>query len=529
MMRYPVFLLLLLSSLAAQTPRKAPAATFQISGTVVNATSGQPLSRTRVGLTPVSGGHSPAPIITGSDGRFAFSNLAAGKYALSALRPGFPPQSFNQHEFFSTAIAVGPDLKSTGLTFRLQPEAVISGTVRDEADEPIRDATVMLFHRAFENGRLTVHRIKNEQTDDQGGYRFGQLPAGSMLIAVQARPWYAQTSQMWNNGQPVSPNADLDVAYPLTFYPGVTDSDSAAPVEVHPGDQLSADFVLRALPSARLNIQKTDADPRRPFSASLMQRLFDSTEYIPTQNIWRDNMFSISGFAPGNYIVQLNTNLGEQRNLEVSISGESTIDADTFPAKPTSKVSGILRVAGYSGPLNKAVLQIEQENPRQAQQSVVSADGTFDMNPVPAGTYEFRLFNLPDTFLQTVNGPGAQGRFIRLTGTDVSVQVLAVKGAGNVTGTVLNGDTPLAGAMVMLVPEHISEDLSLLRRDQSDSDGTFTLSDVAPGSYTLLAIIDGWDLNWSNPQILAPYLQNGQSVTITRGLKLNFKIQAQKK
>lgn len=528
-MRLSFVLLLLLGSLMAQTSRKGPAGTFQISGVVVNANSGQPLARTRVGLTPVNGGDAPVPVVTRSDGRFAFANLAAGKYALSALRPGFPPQSFNQHEFFSTAIAVGPNLKSTGLIFRLQPEAVITGTVRDEADEPIRDATVILFHRALENGRLTTHNIKSQQTDDQGEYRFGQLPAGATLIAVRARPWYAQTSQMWNNGQPVSPNSDLDVAYPLTFYPGVADSDSAAPIVLHPGDQVAADFVLRALPSARLNIQKTDADPRHPFSAGLMQRLFDTTEYIQTQNIWHDNMFSISGFAPGNYIVQMNTGGGEERNVEISITSDSTIDADDFPPKPTVKVSGTLQVAGYSDSLSKAIIQLDQENPRHVAQAAVSSDGSFEMQQVPPGTYEVKLFNLPDTFLQTVNGPGAQGRFVKVTASDVSLQVVASKGAGKVTGTVLQGDTGYAGAMVVLVPENIRGDLSLFRRDQSDSDGTFTLSDVVPGKYTLLAIIDGWDLNWSNPQSLAPYLTHGLPVTVARGSKLDFKVDAQEK
>jgi hypothetical protein len=282
------------------------------------------------------------------------------------------------------------------------------------------------------------------------------------------------------------------------------------------------------MPSARLNIQKTDADPRHPFSAGLMQRLFDTTEYIQTQNVWRDNMFSISGFAPGSYIVQLNTSAGEERNVEVSISGESTLDADSFPPKPTAKVAGTLEVAGYSGSLSKALIQLEQQSPRQVEQSVISADGSFEMQRVPPGNYEVKLFNLPETFLQSIAGPSAAGRFLRVNGTDVAVKVLASKGAGKITGTVMQGESGYAGAMVVLVPENIKSDLSLFRRDQSDSDGTFTLTNVAPGKYMLVAIVDGWDLNWTNPEVLAPYLAEGQPVTVTRGSKLDFKIEAKK-
>ena len=32
----------------------------------------------------------------------------------------------------------------------------------------------------------------------------------------------------------------------------------------------------------------------------------------------------------------------------------------------------------------------------------------------------------------------------------------------------------------------------LIRRDQSDSDGSFALRDVVPGQYTVVAIQDGW-------------------------------------
>ena len=33
--------------------------------------------------------------------------------------------------------------------------------------------------------------------------------------------------------------------------------------------------------------------------------------------------------------------------------------------------------------------------------------------------------------------------------------------------------------------------------------GTFSLQDVAPGSYTLVAIENGWDLDWSQPGVIA--------------------------
>ena len=76
----------------------------------------------------------------------------------------------------------------------------------------------------------------------------------------------------------------------------------------------------------------------------------------------------------------------------------------------------------------------------------------------------------------------------------------------------------VAGAMVMLVPKDIEANSEWLRRDQSDLDGSFSLINVIPGDYVLVAIDDGWDLNWSQPGIMAHYLEQGQKVSVSAGL-----------
>jgi hypothetical protein len=69
--------------------------------------------------------------------------------------------------------------------------------------------------------------------------------------------------------------------------------------------------------------------------------------------------------------------------------------------------------------------------------------------------------------------------------------------------------------MVDLVPRQITSLDSLVRRDQSDSDGSFSLRDVVPGDYTVVAIQDGWELDWAEPQVIARYLPGGVAVTVT--------------
>jgi hypothetical protein len=73
--------------------------------------------------------------------------------------------------------------------------------------------------------------------------------------------------------------------------------------------------------------------------------------------------------------------------------------------------------------------------------------------------------------------------------------------------------------MIVLVPEDPGEHRDLFRRDQSDLDGTFSLSSVPPGSYTLVAIEDGWGLDWSRPEVIAGYAKHGRAVVVSKNSK----------
>jgi hypothetical protein len=53
-----------------------------------------------------------------------------------------------------------------------------------------------------------------------------------------------------------------------------------------------------------------------------------------------------------------------------------------------------------------------------------------------------------------------------------------------------------------------------VRSDQSDSDGTFALGGIVPGKYVLMAIEDGWDLDWKEQAVLQPYREEGTKVEL---------------
>ena len=81
--------------------------------------------------------------------------------------------------------------------------------------------------------------------------------------------------------------------------------------------------------------------------------------------------------------------------------------------------------------------------------------------------------------------------------------------------------------MIVLAPQDLHSNPALFRRDQADSDGSFTLNAVVPGRYTVVAIENGWDLEWADPEVLQKYLASGESVQIAPNGKTEVKVKVQ--
>ncbi len=81
--------------------------------------------------------------------------------------------------------------------------------------------------------------------------------------------------------------------------------------------------------------------------------------------------------------------------------------------------------------------------------------------------------------------------------------------------------------MVVLVPEDLEHHLSFVRRDQSDGDGTFLLGNAAPGKYKVVAIRNGWDMEWSNPAVLKPYLKAAEPLQVNANQKYSVTVKVQ--
>jgi hypothetical protein len=100
-------------------------------------------------------------------------------------------------------------------------------------------------------------------------------------------------------------------------------------------------------------------------------------------------------------------------------------------------------------------------------------------------------------------------------GTSMAITLSLVGGTVNVEGFARRAGKATSGAMVVLVPKNPESNRELFRRDQSDQDGSFLLRSVIPGSYTIVAIENGWDLDWSRPGVIEHYAKQGQTITVS--------------
>jgi len=138
---------------------------------------------------------------------------------------------------------------------------------------------------------------------------------------------------------------------------------------------------------------------------------------------------------------------------------------------------------------------------------------------IPPGNYELLAGTPNNDYAVTamvINGARSRGHSLAVTsGASLDATITLVGGQAVVQGVAKRDGKAAAGAMVVLVPKDPDAHAELFRRDQSDSDGTFSLATVIPGEYTVVAIEDGWDLDWSQPGVILRYMAKGRRVVVS--------------
>ncbi|PYU63354.1 MAG: hypothetical protein DMG56_09985 [Acidobacteria bacterium] len=537
----------------ASPPAPATPSTFRIKGRVIDAITGQPLARASLALNPSNSLDNPNSPDSGrvevadAEGVFAFAGLPPGKYVLSARRRGYIEQMYQQHESFTTAIIVGPGCESENLIFGLRAGASISGDLVDESDDPIRHADVMLYHQLFTGGKRRTLLVRRVNTNDEGHYHFSDLNPGTYFVAVLAQPWYAQhgvrhrvkqENQDVNAGglQPLNEqNQSLDVVYPIAFYSNASDLPGAAPIALRSGDLAIADFRMRPVPAMHVLVRTPATDSNQGTGVTVTQTVADNdTIFLPAEvNQLAPGLMEVTGVPQGRFNLVLNTQHGNamtHRSQSVQIQNDAEVDVTRTTSSPV--VSGVLRVDDGSPLPQSARVRLRSSAIGEYFDTAVSGTGEFSFkeNPLEPGNYEIMIIEPQGLFIRSLSSATAKtsGRSFEIaTAHDVSITINASRGNGRITGVAFKKDKPASGVMIVLAPRDLKGNPALFRRDQSDSDGSFALNVVVPGRYTLLAIEDGWDLEWADPAVLQRYIAGGESVQIAPNQETDVSVKVQ--
>ena len=484
-------------------------------------------------------------VVADAAGRFTLELPQAGSWRLLGVARGFHSQIFEEHQGFYTAIVVTPDAPVFHTTFRMLPDAMITGVILDEGGEPVRTAQVFAERIApalpGESGAVAggpIRQVEAANTDDRGRYELAGLSAGNYVVRVQAQPWYASTAGIQrtpgvfgkvlgdSSGNPAAaaagPTTDpsLDVVYPVTWFPAAASEAQAQPLLLAGGEERQADFHLSPIPAIHLQLPRQDppaSEPerlRQPRPATINRISIDGSG--PSYGISLNNGsgggtdWEFGGLTPGIYEVHLSSPNGqpdgETRQIEIrpGASGLLTLEASTPLTRVTVQGDGvpdsdIAAVEFVDTETGRRIASMPPQSRRGRRRASGEDDDGGDEEPgagrlalLPPSTYDVVVTSRSDAYLSALDAIDAKatGTRVTISGGSPVLHLHMARGRGAVSGFALLPDRPAEGALVLLVPITLGTPGNTLPvlRDQANTDGSFLLTAVTPGKYILLAI-----------------------------------------
>jgi hypothetical protein len=201
--------------------------------------------------------------------------------------------------------------------------------------------------------------------------------------------------------------------------------------------------------------------------------------------------------------------------IDLSKDGQ---EIETSSAEILSSVKVSVRLPGESAIPPGLSVGLRSGNRVPAVWQPLGPKGEAELPQVAAGRYEVLVGGAEKPYAVahiSAEGGSVSGHTLTVTaGSSVALSLTLAGGSAEVQGTVKRAGKAVAGAMVVLVPKDQEVNGDLIRQDQTDLDGSFSLRNVVSGSYTVVAIEKGWDLDWSRPNVLAAYLKGGQTIEV---------------
>lgn len=494
-------------------------ASFTLSGSVVNSVTGESVGHALVWLS----GASQRTVFTDGEGHFQIEGLPAGTVTVRAQKPGYFSQE-NPGRGGNGLVTVGSNMSSVVL--KLTPQSTISGRITDATGQAIEHLPVRLTAKPLREGRKHWEPRGQQQTDEDGRYRFANLMSGTYYLS--AGPGSDDTRLLAGNERPKT-------GYPSVYYPDVPDLASAAPIQLAAGQHAEADFSMSAGPV--YHISGRVSPPQQSVGFQFLSQAGDDLS-LPIRFHGDTNTFDIYGVPPGTYEVKAFSQAGPDQPLraEARVNVAANVENLNLLFAPAVSIPVVVRMesrasssegAGASGmqgpPISVRLIPSDPTTPESYSTVVRGSPGAYSvmLQNVEPGKYSVDLIPRGAWYVQSAQYGQTNLLYddlsIAAAGQTYSMEVVLRNDSATLTGTVRTSDGTGAQATVVAVPEPASKIAAKVAR--ASSQNGFIFNGLAPGEYLIYAFDYADGIEYSNPDVLQAYASQAAHVTLSPNQK----------
>ncbi|QNI35464.1 carboxypeptidase-like regulatory domain-containing protein [Edaphobacter albus] len=497
----PVAAMQMGSGAALTSPSSGP---ITVSGVVVNATNGIPISRALVRINDRA-------MLTDHLGRFEFTQFTPPSSAvLEVQKPGY---YFGQET--GSSMPLRADQMAQPVVARLYPEALITGTLTTQDGTPLPQIFVSALRRSYNDSGSQWLPVKNSMTNSHGEFRLA-VPPGDYRITSTPFARLRGNSQM-----------ALPISYPS---PGV--SETADSLHMSSGTEQRLELHATVSPSHTVKVM-LDTSPERGFPMLLAR---SSNGAVFPVNVTRGGgpEGMQIGLPSGTFtlLATLNRRDGVEYGEATVTVGEDNNSEVALHLAPVAPIPIQVVVDGDTTsdktPPGPQQLGLWMEN---VQRAAYPTGSTFSM-PVmngnqgavfrlTPGTYRFNARNSGSWYVKSITCGTSnllqQDLTVSAGGAgSVPIIVTVSNQTGGLQGLVRQKGSPVSG-WVYAVPS--GQSAVPVYSIHSGTDGSFNLSSLPPGSYDVVAFESRHSADYRAPNALAQFNTYVRQVTITSGNK----------
>jgi len=527
--------------------RAAAQASASITGAVMSSDP-EPRPVRKVRVTCV-GGDTSVTTITDDRGRFAFPDLAAGRYTITGTKEGWVTAAYGAKRPLRPGSAIP---LATGqhesITLRMLHGAVITGVLLDYSNQPAANTAVHALRYEMRNGTRRLSPAAAGETDDRGVYRIYGLAPGDYFVGAAARSHASGTGSGELRLLDDRLRSERTVAFASTYFPGTTTATQASTVTLRPGEERDGiDFVLQLVPTARVEGTVTNPDGSSAIPGTEVNLNASVDTAFPGTNLagFRSTRtgpggtFTFADVSPGVYTVIARGGPPlTWASSEIAVDGEN-IAGIALGLQPAMVMMGYVRFDATRltppadpGGVRLALQPVDAQSAVSLSPSSAITDRSwrFEIAGIVPGTYTVSM-GLPglgrpgNWFLRSavINGQETLDAPISIRAGDQLREVVITLSdhPARLSGAVQNaaGGAPNEFTVILFAADRTfwSPRSRRIFAARPSADGAFTFDGLAPGDYLLAAIDDVEPGEWLDPALLQRLVPTAMKLSLAEG------------